>query len=123
LRFEGFYWKRDVLYAARGRAQDAFRMPECFVSSSNRNQFSRVAVQTSGLAERWVAMMGDLTCRCWASSWCGWRAAMALRSGSSIPREGGMEWEATRTDERGDPRQDRRFGGSPRSASQAFSGS
>jgi hypothetical protein len=39
-----------------------------------------------GLAERWAAMAGALACPSWASSWCGWRAAIAPRFCSFIPR-------------------------------------
>ena len=40
----------------------------------------------TGLAGRRVGMAGALACRSWASSSCGWRAAIALRSCSFIPR-------------------------------------
>ena len=73
---------RDAL-RTRFECRSAVQPP---VSFSNRNQFGRIAVLTLGLAERRVAMTGALACQSRASSWCGWRAAIALRSCSSIPR-------------------------------------
>ncbi len=83
LQLFGQFRRRSAVRVGRGPRVQSLEVRVVLESEPVRSHHE---FRLPGLVDRRVRTPGALACRSWASSWCGWRAVMALQSCSSIPR-------------------------------------